>query len=42
MMTLYMANVEYFVVLQAAASFSSVLSLFDIIALYYCYIFIND
>ena len=40
--TVYMANVKYFVVLQAAASFSSVSSLFDTIALYYCYIIIND
>ena len=42
MMTLYMANVEYFVVLQAAVSFSSVSSLFDIIVLYCCYIILND
>ena len=41
-MTLYMANVEYVVVLQAAASFSSVSSLFDSIVLYFCYIIVND
>ena len=41
-MTLYMANVGYFIVLQAAASFSSVSSLFDSIVLYFCYIIIND
>ena len=33
-MTLYMAKVDYFVVLQAAASFSSVSCLFDVIVLY--------
>ena len=41
-MTLYMANVEYFIVLQAAASISSVSSLFDSIVLYFFYIIIND
>ena len=42
MMTLYVANMEYFVVLQAAASFSAVSSLFDSIVLYFCYIILND
>ena len=41
-MTLYMTDVYYFVVLQAAASFSYVSCLFGIIVLYYCYIIIND
>ena len=42
MMPLYMTNVEYCVVLQVSASFSSVSYLFDTIVIYYCYIIINN